>query len=310
MDAANKVVPIRLSHSTLQTLHTCERKFQLDKLLVTEVQREESEHMSFGKGFGAGVATYLVTQDANRAMFEMWLAYWPEIETDKKSLARCVAALEVAIPKLDTILMDYEVVSFEGKPAVELSFKLEVTEEYYFVGYIDAVLKNRYSGLHVVFECKTTGLALFDLSPLYRNSGQALGYSIALDRIAGSKLASYGVLYFVCQLGKDFTPKIQTFEWTKTLADRLNWFISLGLDVKHLAEMASLNVYPKRGESCLQFNRPCKYFGVCSLHSVDLVKDREEDIIKYQFTYQLEDLIQDHLERITVETLTETTILG
>jgi hypothetical protein len=303
-------IPIRLSHSTLQTLHTCERKFQLDKLLVTEVEREESEHMSFGKAFGAGVATYLVTQDANRAMFEMWLAYWPELETDKKSIARCTAALEVAIPKLDTILMDYEIVHFEGKPAVELSFRLDITDEYYFVGYIDAVLKNRYSGLHVVFECKTTGLALFDLSPLYQNSGQALGYSIGLDKIAGEKLTSYGVLYFVCQLGKDFTPKIQVFEWKKTLADRLNWFISLGLDVKHLVEMSSLGVYPKRGESCLQYNRPCKYFGVCALHSVDVPKVIEEDTIEYQFVYQLEDLVQDHLTRIVDITVTETTLLG
>ena len=192
-----KVIPIRLSHSTLQTLHTCDRKFQLDKLLVTEIERDETEHTAFGKAFGAGIATYLVTQDAKRALFEAWLAYVPEIETDKKSIARCIAALEVAFPRLDTILMDYEVVTFENKPAVELSFRLNITKKYYFVGYIDAVLKNRYTGQHVVFECKSTGLQLLDLSPLYQNSGQALGYSIALDRIVGKKLANYGVLYFV-----------------------------------------------------------------------------------------------------------------
>ena len=309
MIADKKQEPIRLSHSTLLTLHTCERKFQLDKLLVTEVEREESEHMSFGKAFGAGVATYLVTQDANRAMFEAWLAYWPELETDKKSIARCVAALEVAFPRLDTILIDYEVVSFNNAPAVELSFKLEINEGFYFVGYIDAVLKNRYTGQHVVFECKTTGLQLFDLSPLYQNSGQALGYSIALDRIAGEKLASYGVLYFVAQLPKDFVPKIQVFEWAKTLGDRLNWFISLGLDVKHLTEMAELGVYPKRGESCLQYNRPCKYFGTCVLHSADVLKKIPVDEVEYQFVYELQDLIDDHLKRIVNVNLLETTIL-
>jgi len=273
------------------------------------MQKDESEHMSFGKAFGAGVATYLVTQDANRAMFEMWLAYMPELETDKKSLARCTAALEVAIPKLDTILMDYEIVSFEDKPAVELSFRLDITNDYYFVGYIDAVLRNRYSGLHVVFECKTTGLQLLDLSPLYQNSGQALGYSIALDKITGKKLASYGVLYFVCQLPQDFTPKIQTFEWPKTLADRLNWFISLGLDVKHLEEMAYIGVYPKRGESCLQYNKPCKFFGVCTLHSLDVPKKIEKDVIDYQFVYSLDELVQDHMQRIQDIAFMETTIL-
>lgn len=295
---ANKQ-PIRLSHSTLQILHTCERKFQLDKLLVNEMAKEESEHMSFGKGFGAGVATYLVTQDASRALYEGWLAYWPEIETDKKSIARCIAAIEAAIPALDKILMDYEVVSFQGKPAVELSFRLNTKSNYYYVGYIDAVLKNRYSGTHVVFECKTTGLQLYDLSPLYQNSGQALGYSIVLDKIVGEPLANYGVLYFVAQLGKDFMPKVQSFEWTKTLTDRLNWFVSLGLDIEHLERMAAMNIYPKRGESCLQFNRPCRNFGICSLHTLDIPKEIEPDKIEYQFVYNLEELITDHVKRIT-----------
>lgn len=290
---------IRLSHSSLQTLHTCERKFQLDKLLVTEVEKEESEHFSFGHAFGAGVATYLVTQDANRAMFEAWLAYWPEIETDKKSVARCIAALEVAFPRLDTILIDYEIAVFNGAPAVELSFKVTTDEDYYFVGHIDAVLRNRYTGQYIVFECKSTGLQLFDLSPLYQNSGQALGYSIALDRIAGKELSSYGVIYFVAQLPKDFVPKIQVFEWGKTLSDRLNWFISLSLDIKHLVEMRELGVYPKRGESCLQYNRPCKHFSTCTLHSADRLKPIEEDTIEYQFTYSLQELIDDHVRRVT-----------
>jgi len=291
--------PIRLSHSTFNLLNDCERKFQLEKLLVNDTERDETEHTAFGKGFGAGVATYLTTQDRDRSIFEAWLAYMPELETDKKSISRCVAAMEAAFPHLDTILMDYEVVSFDDRPAVELSFRLDINENYYFVGYIDTVLRNRYSGQHVVFECKHTGMQLHDLSPLYKNSGQALGYSITLDKITGKELSSYGVLYFVAQLGKDFTPQIHAFNWTKTLLDRLNWFITLGMDVKHLEEMARLNIYPKRGESCLKYNRPCKYFGVCDLHSLDAKKKIPVDTIEYNFVYNLDDLVQDHLARIT-----------
>ena len=290
--------PIRLSHSTLELLHSCERKFQLDKLLITDVEKEETEHTVFGTAFGVGVATYLVTQDATRALFEAWLAYFPELETDKKNMVRCTAALEVAFPRLDTILMEYEIVSFKEKPAVELSFRLNINSDYYFVGYVDAILRHRYTGLHVVLEVKSTGLALHDLSPLYKNSGQALGYSIALDRITGEEQSSYGVLYLVAQLGKDFVPKVQIFEWTKSLTDRLNWFLTLGLDVRHLEEMAELNVYPKRGSSCLMFNRPCKHFGTCDLHSLDRYKEITEDLIAYEFVYNLDDLVQEHIKRI------------
>lgn len=295
--------PVRLSHSSLETLLTCERKFQLDKLLITDIAKDETEHTVFGKAFGAGVATYMVTQDADRALYEAWMTYWPELETEKKNQVRCFMALIRAFPKLDTLLMDYEVVSFDGVDAVELSFRLNINPRFYFVGHIDVVVKHRISGVHYVFECKTTGMPLLDLAPLYENSGQALGYSIALDRIVGKKLSGYGVLYFVAQLGRDFKATIHVLPYTKTLLDRLNWFISLGMDVKRLEEMAQLNVYPKRGKSCLQYNRPCKYFGVCGLHTADKIKKQEADPIKYDFTYDLDTLVQEHLDRLPTSTL-------
>ncbi|MGE4259190.1 MAG: PD-(D/E)XK nuclease family protein [Candidatus Babeliales bacterium] len=295
----DKIIPIRLSHSSLQTLNTCERKFQLDKLLVTDVQREETEHTSFGKAYGAGVASYLVHQDPDLALYQAWLNYYPQIETDKKNQSICFSALERSFPKLDSILDEHEVMVYNGKPAVELSFRLNINEHFYFVGHIDVVLKNRYSGVCTVVDAKSTGLALLDLDPLYKNSGQTIGYSIALDRIVGEELSTYGVGYLVAQLGKTpFEAKIHTLFYQKTLMDRLQWFISLGLDVRRLELMRDLNSYPMRGDSCLNFMRPCKYFGVCGLKSGDVVKKQEEDPIVYDFVYDLDDLINEHLKRI------------
>jgi len=48
----------------------------------------------------------------------------------------------------------------------------------------------------------------------------------------------------------------------------------------------------------LQYNRPCQFFGVCGLHSLDQYKEIPEDTIEYQFIYNMDDLIQDHLKRI------------
>lgn len=298
MTADTMTQPVRLSYSSLETLASCERKFQLDKLLVSEMQTEESEHFSFGKGFGVGVATYLVTQDQDRALYEAWLAYWPEIETEKKNVAICMASLMASFSKLDDLLGEYEVVSFNGKPAVELSFRLDINPAYYFVGHIDVVLRNRYSGVHVVLDAKSTGSQLLDLSPMYKHSGQAIGYSIALDRIVGKKLSSYAVMYFVAQIGKNFNINIHPLLFEKTLMDRLQWFITLGLDVKRLEQMEEMGIYPKRGGSCLSFNRPCKYFGTCHLHSFDKKKTFEKDEIDYDFVYLLDDLVEDHISRI------------
>lgn len=291
----------RLSYSTLETLYTCERKYQLEHLLVNGTKRQDNEHFSFGHCFGEGVAHYLVHQDKDAALFVAWLAYWPQIETDKKNQAKAINALNVAFYELDNILQDYEVVSFDNKPAVELSFRLNIDDFYYYAGHIDVVLRNRWTGKYYIFENKTTGLELHDLSPLYANSGQALGYSIVLDKITGEELTDYGVLYFVCQLGKGYTPKVHTITFDKTLLDRLNWFMSLGLDVERLKRMEELGVYPKRGSACLQYMRPCVHFGTCGLHGLDRSVGIVEDKEQYQFVYQMDELVADHISRLSGE---------
>lgn len=289
----------RLSHSTMNTLETCERMYQLEHVLDNGAAREESEHFSFGHCFGEGVAHYLVYQDRDAALLAGWLAYYPQIETEKKNQAKAINALIVAFDKLDDILQDYEVVSFEGKPAVELNFRLNIDETYYYAGHIDVVLKHRWTGQYFIFEVKTTGLALHDIDPLYKNSGQALGYSIALDRIVGEKLSSYGILYFVAQLGKDYNPVIKVLPFNKTLLDRLNWFMTLGLDVEKLHRMAELNVYPKRGNSCLNYMRPCRHFGVCGLHGMDRQAAFVPDKEVYQFQYNMDELVAEHIQRLS-----------
>lgn len=292
-------MPVRLSFSTFDLIHSCERKYQLEKLLAGS-SREESEHLVFGTAYGVAVASYLANQDEDLAIWEMFLAYEPMIESDKKSLWRCIQAFIRSVPSLNNILEDYELVYFEDKPATELSFRLNIDSEFYYVGYIDAVLRHRYNHKYVVFEVKTTGMLLLDLSPLYKHSGQALGYSIVLDKIVGQELSSYGVLYFVCQLGKEFQDcNVHILPFDKTLLDRLNWFIVLGLDVQHLHAMKSLQIYPRRYTACLRFNKPCRHFGTCHLHSLDSPKQEEPDDIAYQFVYDLNEVVEDHLRRIS-----------
>lgn len=298
MDAAKKVIPIRLSHSTLELFNRCERLFQLEKLLANENVRDESADLSFGSGYGVGVADYLVHQDADRALYQAWLAYWPEIETEKKNINLMTNALLASFPRLDTLLRDYEVATFRGKPAVELSFRVNITPSYYYVGYIDIVLRNRWDGTHMVLDAKTTGLQLHDLRPNYEYSGQALGYSIVIDQIVGEDKADYAVCYFVAQLKKDYEVSIQPLIFQKTLLDRLYWMLSLGTDIKRLETAEELSFYPRRGGNCMKYNRVCKNFGVCGLSALDTPAIREEDVIEYDFVFDLDTLLDNHLNRI------------
>lgn len=291
---------IRLSHSALDVLNTCERKFQLERLLTGAPDREDSAHTVFGTAFGAGVASYMLHQDADLALYEMWKAYYPIIEDGMKTEEQCLGLLTSMFPVLDNLLMDWEVQHFNSKPAIELGFRLDIDDKFYYVGYVDLVLRNRFSGKAAIFEVKTTSLGLTDLDPLYKNSGQALGYSIVLDHILGEANSEYEVIYCVGQINSKtaFSFKQHILPYAKTIHDRLDWFITLGMDVKRLHMMLDMNVFPRRGSSCLKFMRGCPHLGVCNLHGLDEYKELEEDLNHYDFTYNLDDLIQEHIERI------------
>lgn len=293
---------LRLSHSSLELLNSCERKFQLHKLLA-EPKKEDSAHLWFGRAFGAGVAEYLLTQSMDRAIFRCWLEYDSKLEEKRKTEASCTGYLIQSLPYLNTLLQDYEVAHFNGKPAIELSFKLNINDWSYYVGHIDVVLKNRTTGKYYILEVKTTTSILLDLAPQYRHSGQAVGYSIALDRIVGEELSEYGVLYFVAQIPSERAveniARFHPIPFDKTLTDRLQWFVSVGMDVQRIHEMMQLNIFPRRSKSCVAFNRVCPQYGTCHLHQFDQPAPVEPDEIEYDFEYDLEDLIVQHMERIS-----------
>ena len=300
---------IRLSYSTLNTFLSCERLFQLDKLLTGAPPRKDYPSTILGKAFGEGIGSYLQYQDQDKALFSLFQSYYPCLEEEGKSLETCANLLMVAFPALDTLLEEWELAYFQGKPALELSFLLNNISpspvpdiNCYFVGYVDGVLRNRHTGRYAILENKTTGLSLQDLSPIYKNSSQALGYSIVLDRIAGEAHSSYDVIYLIGKLNPrslgGFSPELLIHEYPKTLTDRLNWFITLGMDVERLERMLSYNMFPMRGSSCMQYMRPCKHFGTCHLRDLDSYKEEVPDEVEYQFIYDVNELIADHLERI------------
>jgi len=293
---------IRLSHSALASFLTCERMFQLDRLLEGAPEKRDYPATVFGKAFGAGVAEYMLTQDKEIALFKAYLAYTPVLEDDKRTEEILINMLLVAFPKLDTLLLDYEVAVFEGKPAIELSFRLNCTPTIFFVGYVDMILRNKWTGVYAIVENKSTGMNLLDLDPLFKNSGQALGYSIILDRIAGKDKSAYEVIYPIGQLNSrsngGFSPNFIIKTFNKTLKDRLNWFITLKMDIQRLEQMQALSVFPMRGNNCLQYMRPCKHFGTCGMQGLDKPKELPPDLTEYQFTYSLDELVAEYLERM------------
>lgn len=301
---------IRLSNSTLNMLHSCERKFQKAKLLRTTAPRETSAAMSFGSSYGAGVQHYMVARTMGQSVKEAvaasqyvaWAAYNPPLEDEVRFVERSIDLIAKAVPFLEAQLRTHKIAEFNGRLANELSFNLNISSKYYYVGYIDLILQDIETGRYSVVDIKTTALTATDLRPYYKNSDQCLGYSIVLDAVAGKDLAEFDVSYWPTQLKrakKDlFDSYMQALTFPTTLKDRFDWFLKIYLDVNYMQALEPMDAYPKRGGACMAYNRVCNFYTECGSVALDEPQVYTPDDIDYDFTFELGELLADHQRRL------------
>jgi len=296
----------QLSYSSLLTLHSCPRKFQLNRLRSTHRAEESLKStITFSYGHVVGEAIQLALQNVSEdqiiwQMFRMW--HTPDLfdrdDKGNKSFWEAVIAIQRFLSlRAQGFLNDYDLVYFDGKPACELSFAINFPDGFRLRGYVDAVLRNRESGEVIVLECKTTGAA--SLNPAtYKNSAQAIGYSIVLDHIY-PELSSYSVIYLIYQTkSREYTP----IPFQKSYLQRALWIRELLLDIETVKMYEEAEVYPMRGESCFTFFRECEYFNTCTLSTAYLTKPctpEEEDTVQYQINLTLNDLLESQLSKVT-----------
>lgn len=199
---------LNLSYSGRLDLHSCPRRFQLNKLNA-EIQAEEdviaSVTLSYGQVVGLGVQLSLLGLSFDEIVFKLFLEWKPlllqEDEKRKKSFWYAISAIQRFISmREDGFLADYELVYYNGVPANELSFRIHLPDGFKYRGFIDSVLRHKKDGRIMVLECKTTASNNLNAA-MYKNSSQAVGYSVVLDRLFHD-LSSYEVLYLVYSGGR------------------------------------------------------------------------------------------------------------
>jgi hypothetical protein len=297
----------QLSYSSLLTLHSCPRKFQLNRLRSTHRAEESIKStvtFAYGHIVGEAIQLALAGKSEQDIIWTMYLGWHTDLanidEKAHKSFWFAIFALQKFLALRESgFLQDYELVYYEGKPACELSFAIVFPDGFRLRGFVDAVLRHKESGEILVLECKTTGLTTLNPAT-YKNSSQAIGYSVVLDHLFPD-LSSYKVLYLVYQTKqKEYTP----IPFVKTFLQRALWIRELLLDIDVIKLYESAEVYPMRGESCLNFGRECEYFQVCTLSTEFLTKPctpEEEDVTNYQIVLSLEDLLDSQLRKVEVD---------
>lgn len=300
----------QLSYSSLTMFHACPRKYELYKLEALRGQidtDDDPSHVTFATGhaIGEGIAETFAGLSERDIIFNMFCNWKIDLLEHDPIRLKSFWLSVIAVQKLITMrkekfLKDWEVVEYNGKPAIELSFIIQLPNGFCYRGFVDCVLRNIHDGRVMVLECKTNSSHTISAAQ-YKNSAQAIGYSIVLDAIFPD-LSTYEVQYLI------YRTKHMVYEpmiFTKSYLDRAQWIQDLMMDVEIIKLYEASNLFPMRGESCRDFNRDCEYFGVCGMSNERLTKpltpakiaDIEKTNADFQISITVEDLIQAQLAK-------------
>lgn len=302
---------LQLSYSSLLDAHACPRRFQLNKLKGKAESKDldassESVTYAFGHAVGEGIQSVLEGDTSNKTMWRMFLSWGAELFADNpkqnKSFWLAIAAVQrFAALRDNGFLKGWKLYYHDNKPAVELGFIITFPDGFKYRGFVDAVLINETTGEVMVLEVKTSSANY--LSPAqFKNSAQAVGYSIVLDALFPD-LSSYKVQYLPYLTKQE---KFEPMDFTKDYLSRALWIKELLLDIETLKMYDSHNIYPMRGESCYDWYRECEYFTLCAMNTERLVPALTDEMVakiekdndeKYQIKLTIDDLIQAQLRK-------------
>jgi hypothetical protein len=270
------------SYSQRQVLHNCPREFSINKIPATGaiIGGSTNLHFVFGHSVGAGIQTYLATNNRQQALFSSFIAWNADLDAEIPKKGKNSSFAFLAVEKFiiwweSEMAGEWELAHFNGKPATELTFFIDCENGYYHAGHIDAVLRHRVSGRYLVLEIKTTSIRDVDEAQ-YSNSEQPLGYSLVLDAIAAQLMDdaereqdpslqvtnSFEVLYLTYSTTRR---ELVHMPFTKNRSERAEWLQDLLLDHSLVGTYRRLSFFPKRGDSCWSFGGRCEYYGTCDL---------------------------------------------
>lgn len=249
------------TYSTTNTLHVCPRKYAKMKMDAEagQTERTNSAIFAFGHAVGAGVAIYDKTHSRDDAIFAAFLAWDIDLfETSRKDGAKSGESFVEAI----WALFSYEVWYNENgmdqweSIGIEATIAVDMEDGHFYSGHIDELMRHSVTGQLRVDENKTDGSHTIDPAK-YSNSDQALSYAIVVDMLGA---ASYTVLYKVYSKAKQ---EWTSFEFVKNANVKAEWIQDQMLISQQIDDYTNLNFFPKRGASCMMYNRRCEYYETC-----------------------------------------------
>lgn len=289
---------MNLSYSTLELLHTCPRKFELEKLAAPEGEEGESLDLLAGSALHAGIQAAFQDVPIERCIWEAYKCWVIERgvsyyeESAKKSLCKVSMHIQKFQAIRNEVFGDWRLAELNERPAVEIGFKIHLPKGDTYRGWIDLVLQHKETDEYAALELKTTGMK--DVNPaVYENSFQGMSYACIVDKITGKRNPRQ--IFYVFEFDKGASLEQRIFEFWRSQTDKQSWLPSLALDALAIRTYNKVNHFPMRGSSCFQYWRPCHHMRLCNLArpgNYDLESKPEREGL-YDFEFSLEELQKD-----------------
>lgn len=301
----------QLSYSSRGSFHSCARKFELDRIgnftLADGLPaRRETPAMAYGSAFGAGLASLLSGASLGRSLVTAIANYrytdpYPQQYADEKSLFHCLNSLiRFSELELIEITTEWEPFLFNGRPAYEIDFAIQLPSGFYYRGFIDFILQHRVTKQLLVVEVKTDGSYPSKNPQLgeakYRNSDQGTVYAVVADWLAhkAGTVADVSVCYIV---HRTKTNSFEPHTFVKNSETRIRFLDGLVAELSYIDFLIErAKPFPMHG-SCTSYNSVCPYYSVCEIPS-DYSLVKETSIGDFTYIIPLSELVDTQQTRL------------
>lgn len=278
------ITQLELSHSTLDSYHSCPRKLEFRKFYGINT-RGHSLAGNGGIALHDATGVYLKTRSHEAATLELMLKYPIDLCSNplwKWSLEACYSVLLQIIKFLDEH-SEFELATILDKPAIEVPFLINIKHDIsdfipvVYRGYMDYVFYNRMENSYLVFDLKNTTSTILDHTPKYRFDTQCLPYALVLQRALGLDFEYLDVNYLVTYVNL-MEPRIQLLEFEKTRNDVFEFAQDLYVDLIAMKTYYDTGWFPRRSSACMGYNRQCNHYNICESRKHSTIKEMLKSI--------------------------------
>lgn len=284
---------LRLSHSSMGVLSSCARKFEFRKLFPQQ-KREDNFAADVGSALHAAYQNYLIHYNEQSAIMELIMHFpheakysmpneWGKVPTSKYDPSRDFYAALATLYEMmkNDFIRSFKVayiINDKGVevPAIEVPFEIVFKGVYLgpkekrmsvsYIGFIDAILQNRLSGMYRTTDIKTHRSTSSRRDAEFQFNGQQVPYGIVLQHILNQPVDEFEVHYFDCYVD---LIKCRADNWVfkKSQVYMQEWLTTMILSLRQLDSYLKMDFFPRTSHGCLSFQKPCFYLNLC--HSRD-----------------------------------------